>query len=843
MTMQEKPNFTPRAQRAIEIAKSFAKELNSPTVSLEHLFLGVLNLNAGVIYEVLIGVGVSPDHLTDAIANKLKKDQNGLAGSHMGPTYGVKFTQVLEIATLISKNFKHDYVGIEHILLAMLKHDKSPISKYFESLNIPEDLIIEEIKNYFQLSPPRKEVGPWSEEAQVENPIFPFLSPSELPTKGPGQQKLPSKASSKQSMLEKYGVNYCLKAEEGKFDEVIGKEGEIKEVCEALCRRVKNNPVLLGDPGVGKTALVEGLAQEIVKGRCPEHLLNKAIFGIDLGSMIAGTKYRGQFEERLKGVLEEAKQDDRVILFIDEIHTIVGAGSAEGTMDAANMIKPLLSRGEIRCIGATTDAEYKKSILKDGALDRRFQPVNCKQPTPEETLRILQGIKNKYEKFHFVEYSEECLKLIVDLTARYIPSKQFPDKAIDLLDQTGAKVKIRFFVRPKTTKALEKELEELVKEEDALIGAGKSTEYLKLRQDEVLEEYTKELQKWVDSALRKKAKVTANDIHKTLSQLTNVPVAELARSDSQRFLGLKSSVRSKVIGQDKAVDPICKAILRSKSGLRDEGKPIGSFLLLGQSGLGKTHTAKIISKTLFGESTNLIHIDMSEYSEKISSSKLSGAAPGYVGYEEGSPLIDKISKNPYSVILFDEIEKAHPEVIQSLLQVLDEGRLTDGLGRVGDFTNSIIFFTGNIGSSFTHKEASVGFGAPGEDGEKLTEEKILGQAENILQPEFINRLTDILIYQPFDKESLIKIFNLELKPLRAKLKESNIRLVISKSFRDEVVKKLKDTKFGARPINLIIQKEIQDVLAEEIIKGTLKENQRVTFLSKAGKTVYSIKEV
>jgi ATP-dependent Clp protease ATP-binding subunit ClpC len=827
--MEHQPNFTPRAQRAIEIAKKTAKELKSKSVSLEHLFLGVLHLKAGVVHEVLLSLGINPSNLAGAISAKLKNSNEN------GPSnvpYGTQFKQVLEIGSLISKNFGHDYVGIEHLLLAMLKYEGSPINKYFSSLNIPEDLIIEEIKNYFQLSAalsPPKDQG---------FQAFPIIPPQFLADPA---SSVHSKKPNKTSMMEKFTVNYNQLASDGKIDKIIGKEREISEVCEILCRRTKNNPVLLGEPGIGKTAIVEGLAQAIVGGAAPEHLLDKTIRSVDLAGMIAGTKYRGQFEERLKGLLEETQKDDKNILFIDEIHTLVGAGSAEGTMDAANILKPMLARGEVRCVGATTSAEYKKSILKDGALDRRFQSVRCAAPDERETLEILRGIKNKYEEFHFVSYSDESLKLIVDLAARYIPSRQFPDKAIDILDQTGAKVKIKSFVRPSKTKDMEQRLEGLINQEELLKKKGLDCSSVIEEQEALLNEYSGCLTRWADKNFRNNKAVRTRDILKTVAQITGVPTSELSKTDSQRFLKLESKLKTSIIGQDEAISSICRAILRSKSGLRSESKPVGSFLLLGQSGLGKTYTAKVISNKLLGKNSEIIHIDMSEYSEKTSSTRLSGAAPGYVGYEEGSMLIDKISKNPYSVILFDEIEKAHPDVIQSLLQILEEGRLTDGLGRVGDFRNSIIIITGNIGSELTHKGPTIGFSTDVDDQEKVSE-KLIEKASEILRPEFVNRLTDVIMYKPFSRASLSKILNLELKPVRSKLKDRNISLSLSKGCRDAILDNMEDSKFGARPISRIIQREIEDPLSELLISGDLKDGGRVTFCCRKNNIYLRTKE-
>ena len=799
--MENKPNFTPRAQRAIDIAKKHARDLESESVSLEHLFLGILSLKAGVVHEVLLEVGANPLSLMNAIASSLKtKASKRQSNRGSALKYGARFKQVLDIASVVSLNFGHDYIGIEHLLLAMLKYDKSPINKYFKSLNIPQDLIIDSIKNYFQMS-----------FANIPHPDQTFFSIGPPPMEPHPPQ---TKIQQPKSMVEKYTINYTKLAGAGKFDQIIGKEDEILKICETLCRRTKNNPVLIGDPGVGKTASVEGLAQAIVSGSCPEHLLDKKIYCLDLAAMIAGTKYRGQFEERLKGLLDEIKKDQNVVLFIDEIHTLVGAGSAEGTMDAANILKPTLARGDIKCIGATTFSEYKKTIHRDGALDRRFQPIKCSPPSPEETLQILKGIKDKYESFHYVEYGDEVLEAIVSLSARYMPSKQFPDKAIDILDQTGAKIKIHSFTRPASSKKIEQELEYLMKKEDALKKVGDNTAEVEQEQEILLKKYGDILTRWAAKRIKNRKAVKLSDVYKTSGQITSIPVAELSRNDAERFLNLEKRLKKRVVGQEKAVKSVCQAILRSKSGLSNESKPIGSFLLLGGSGLGKTHTAKCISKVLLGEDSEIIYLDMSEFSEKSSISRLSGSSPGYVGYEEGSLLVDKICKNPYSIVLFDEIEKAHPDVIQCLLQILEEGRITDGLGRVGDFTNSIIILTGNIGSSLVHKQGAVGFG--GTSAQK-SNEKIIEKACEILKPEFINRLTEIVTYEPFNRQELIKIINLEYKPLQSKAKQKGINLKILPSCTKEIASRVEDSKFGARPIARMIQQYIENPLAEIIM--------------------------
>ena len=828
--MEHKPNFTPRAQRAINIAKKHAKEFNSESVSLEHLFLGILSLKAGVVHEVLLEVGANPISLMNTISSALKSQQKP-GKLKKDVKYGTRFKQVLDIASVVSLNFNHDYIGIEHLLLAMLKYDNSPINKYFKALNIPQDLIIDGIKNYFQMS--------FSTNPHTDVSFF-AINPNSFVQ--PQENKQPNTRTAQQkNMIEKYTINYTKLAAADKFDKIIGKEEEILKICETLCRRTKNNPVLIGEPGVGKTAVVEGLSQAIVSQNAPEHLLDKKILCLDLAGMIAGTKYRGQFEERLKGLLEEIKKDEKIVLFIDEIHTLVGAGSAEGTMDAANILKPSLARGDIKCIGATTFSEYKKSILKDGALDRRFQPVKCNPPNAQETFQILKGIIPKYESFHYVEYSDEILKLIVSLASRYIPSRQFPDKAIDIMDQVGAKLKIHNFTRPKIGKEIEAEIDELMIREDEMKKLGQSTLQIEMEQEALLKKYSDILTSWAAKKMKSKKVVKKADIYKVVNQITSIPVAELSRDDAARFLNLEKRLQRKIIGQSHAVKSICQAILRSKSGLSNASKPIGSFLLLGASGLGKTHTAKSISNALLGEDSEMIYLDMSEFSEKSSVSKISGSSPGYVGYEEGSMLIDKISKNPYSIVLFDEIEKAHPDVINSLLQILEEGRLTDGLGRVGDFKNSIIIITGNIGSEISHKQAGVGFSVANEE---KSHEKIIEKACEVLRPEFVNRLTEVVTYKPFNNKDLTKIINLEYSPLKKKAAERNINLKISASCTKKIAELTEESKFGARPVARLIQQNIENPLAEIIIgRKDLNQVLEVSFTCIKGEIKFKVKEV
>ncbi len=820
MIMKPKPNFTPRAQQAINEAKKAAKIYLSRTVNLEHLFYGMVKLSAGILSEILFLLNVDQNSLIKEISDSLEKQAideyaSGEYNDQEDPVYDEHFHMVLKVAASISFKLGHEYVGLEHILLALLKYEESPVPFYFKLFNSSEEDVISEVREYLHISNERPQ------ESKESTPKA-ILSPPQLP-----------------QTLEKFAVNFNERASKGKLDNIIGKDQEIKDMCEILCRRTKNNPILLGDPGVGKTAIVEGLAFKIFKNEAPDFLLGKTIYGLDLGSLIAGTKYRGQFEERLKKIIEEAKKDKNIILFIDEIHTLVGAGSAEGSMDAANLLKPLLARGELKCIGATTQEEYKKSIMKDGALDRRFQPVRAKEPTKEETRAILYGIKDKYENFHSIKYSNEIIDLIIELTSKYILDKQFPDKAIDIMDQAGSKVKIRNVQRPEEAKEIERELERLaIKESQMEMVNGKSL----LIEDEqlyLLEKYDEVIKNWAETKLNRKFKVTKRDIYEVISSRTGVPVKEMSKRDSQRMIGLFKDLKSKIIGQDQSIKEISEAILRSQSGLKDPNKPIGGFLLIGKSGTGKTHTAKCIAEFIYGDKKNLIQLDMSEYSEKITASRLTGASPGYVGYEEGGILTEKVRRNPYSVVLFDEIEKAHPEVVNILLQILEEGNVTDNAGRKIYFNNCTVIMTGNIGAEQLETN-HIGF-APNSDSHK--EDLVTKELKKTFKPEFINRLSQIILFNDFNKEDLKKIIKIEVSKIGDKLFDKNIKVKATPSLVNYIQSLCIEEKLGARPIKRLIEKNIENPLSELILSKKVISNQIVTFGYARKKVTISIREV
>jgi len=808
--MELKPNFTPRAQEAIINSKKIAEGLKKRVISEDHLCLSVSRIQSLSLIDFYTSCGIKSADLEKFIQKKLKKGENF---DNKKPYFSSGYKTILGRALKIAEQFEHDFVGLEHILLAILEKQNCPLTLFLKSQGISSDQASLTIKTRFLIS----------ESDMAEKP----RSRTEIVPNEPEQASQPA---------IKYATNLNQLAAEGKFDNVIGREEEIKDMAEVLCRRSKNNPILLGEPGVGKTAVVEGLAQQVVGGKCTDFLLNKTIYALDLAAMIAGTKYRGQFEERLKKSMEEIASNKNIVLFIDEIHTIVGAGSAEGTMDAANILKPLLARGEIMCIGATTRNEYKKTILKDGALDRRFQPILVEEPEKEDCIKILQGIKEKYEKFHGVTYTDTALSLSVELSSRYINDRQLPDKAIDLLDQAGSKAKIRSFKRPEKAVEMENQIADLYSSEE------KSSEpHLVIRKREkLIEEYTKLIEDWAEKTAKKKVSVSDQDIYKVLTQKTGIPTEDLSETEKDKILKLEQNLNKSVIGQANAVKTISKSILRSKAGLGDRSKPMGSFLFLGASGVGKSYLAKQISELIFGGQKNLIQLDMSEFTEKSSSSKLLGASPGYVGFEESNSIVDRVKKRPYSVILFDEIEKAHPEVNSLLLQIMEEGCVTDSSGRTASFKNCVIIMTGNIGSDLTKKSNTVGFGASATSKED-TELKIKEQARRILKPELINRVDSIAVFENFSEENLRKIVELECRKLSTRAEDKLSSIKFNPSIINFIAKEAAKQNDGARPVKKIIKNEIENPLAEKILQSNSIEKISVSISYIKNKVVFKIR--
>ena len=783
--METIPNFTPRVQQALTIAKELAHASFSPEVSLTHLFLGIAGLQTEFISDFFARNDLDLFEFTESLSSDLGKtaaEQAVLITKEeelktTEPPFNSSVKSVLAIGSLAAEKLKHEYVGIEHLMLGFLKNKQSPLLPFLSSCKRNPNDLIYDLKLLF-----RDDNTPFSPERPRSN-----------------SHSYRSKKFNTEGVLEAHTVNFNQLAKDGKIDTIVGKESELQELAEILCRRKKNNPILLGSAGVGKTALVEGLAQQIVNGSAPDFLLPKVIYGLDLASLIAGTKYRGQFEDRLQKLIAQIKEDEHAVIFIDELHTLVGAGSAEGTLDAANILKPTLARGDITCIGATTFKEYKKNIEKDSALARRFQPVILSEPSREESLEILQGIKGKYEEFHGVKYKPEILSFIVDTALRYMPTRHMPDKAIDILDQSASHRKIKAFKRPERAKEIEQilnsiESPKISKEEEALF-----------------DEYKILLDDWAAKTAKRSPTVSFKDVVDVVASITHVSKDLIRQKGSARAKGLDKNLKKFIIGQDEALSTIKNALLRAQTGLADPEKPMGGFLFLGASGVGKTYTAKILADIMFGGKDNLIQINMSEYSDKISSSRLIGAAPGYVGYDESGQLTEQVRRQPYSVILFDEIEKAHEEVTNLLLQILEEGKLTDNFGRDVDFSNSLIICTGNIGSHLFNKNTSMGFS--GETEEQKTE-GILEEAKKTLRPELINRFTEVAVFKQLSPPALKNIIKLELNKLKSRLQKAHgIRLTVRKKLLDHLIALGMKNNDGARRIKGIIKKEIENPLA------------------------------
>tara|TARA_Y100001938_G_C8101556_1_gene442166 strand:+ start:3561 stop:5981 length:2421 start_codon:yes stop_codon:yes gene_type:complete len=789
-----KSNFTPRVQRIIALSKRIADSLNSQEIDLHHLIFSVLDSNQSIINNFFDDISISLDEFKGIVFNSIDGDFFTSPSSDKEELdFSTEYQKVFKMCINFADELDHDYVGVEHVFYTLLIYEKSPLPSLLSTFYVDIESSKEKFRNFFI-------TGEWEESR---------LRKTYEGKKSKVDEKIESGA------LQSFCKNYNEMASQGKFDKVLCKDTDIEKMSEILCRRNKNNPILVGLPGTGKTSLVEGLAQNIVNNTCTDFLANKTIYEVDLAALIAGTKYRGQFEERLKKLIEEVSSSPNIILFIDEIHTIIGAGATEGSMDAANILKPALARGQIKCIGATTPKEYKKYILKDAALERRFQEIKVNQPSTTETLKILEGIISQYEKFHHVIYRKNAVKLAVELSVRYMTDRQLPDKAIDIIDQAGAKVKMRSFSRPLEAQKIEKQIERLMEDEDK--SQHQKTKYQK-KQDSLIKSYKTVLNNWAESYKQKKFYVTQDDIFKVVSSKTGIPVGNLSKDDSDILLNLKNNLSKDVLFQDQALDSIYNSIVRSKSGLSQTTKPIGSFLLLGKSGVGKTYMAKRLANHFFGSEDNLIHVDMSEFSEKINISRLIGSSPGYVGYDEGGQLTDQIKNKPYSVVLFDEIEKAHPDVVNILLHLLDEGRLTDNFGRISDFTNSIIIMTGNIGSDILDKGSGIGFASV--DSKNQYKEKIIDLSKKTFSPEFVNRIDEVIVFNNFSLDEIKFLVNEEISKLKRLLKsQKSIKLNVESDVIESISNHVFNLKMGARPIKRIIQKNIENKVSQFIIKN------------------------
>ncbi|MDG0964484.1 MAG: ATP-dependent Clp protease ATP-binding subunit, partial [Opitutales bacterium] len=804
-------NFTPRAQQVLALARKEADRFHHNYVGTEHLLLGLINLGQGVAVNVLQKMGLDLDTVRQAV-----DEQVGL-GPEAKPSGNVPYTprvkKVLALAGKEAKSLNHSYVGTEHILLGLLREGEGVAARVLKSL----DIDVERCRN---------------EILSELDPNFSSTDESEASVVGGGAPEEKGK-DQKTPALKAFGRDLTEIAKKGEMDPVIGRENEIRRMTQVLCRRTKNNPVLIGEAGVGKTAIVEGLAQQIASGMVPENLLDKRVVTLDLALMVAGTKYRGQFEERIKAVMDELRKAKNIIIFIDELHTIVGAGAAEGAMDASNIFKPALSRGELQCIGATTLAEYRKYIEKDSALDRRFQSVKVEAPSVEDTILILKGIRPKYEEHHNVNFTDKSLAAAAKLTDRYVTGRFLPDKAIDAIDEAGARSRMESLKRPPEIENLSDEIKEICAAKESAISDQNFEEAAEARDKEKKLRAKRErvLESWKKSRDEKRASVDEDDMLQVIADWTGIPLNRMEAKESKKLLKLESELRKHIIGQDFATEVVSKALRRSRADLKDPKRPIGSFMFLGPTGVGKTHLAKVLAERIFGDQESLIQIDMSEYMEKHAVSRMIGSPPGYVGHEEGGQLTEAIRRKPYAVILFDEIEKAHPDVAQILLQILEDGRLTDSLGRKVDFRNTILIMTSNVGAHILQRNSSLGFSAGNADDDfDKTKDKIMDEAKKSFKPEFLNRLTEIVIFRPLIKESMRAIVDLELKKVTDRLKDKKLKLHISDDVKEFLIENGYDSKLGARPLRRAVEKYLEDSLAEEVLSGNLRKNKTIRVL-------------
>ena len=783
--------FTDRVKKVLQFSREESARLGHDYIGTEHLLLGLVKEGQGVAVAVLSNLGIQLDTLKKSIEDAVQTTTSSMVLSEVPFTPMAK--QVLEIAAQEAREMNNNYIGTEHLLLALTKNKNG---------------IAAQILNVYG-----------TDYKAVKEEVMSILSGSKKMSKAdPDKGNLP--------FVEHYGRDLTELARQNKLDPIVGRDKEIERMSQILSRRKKNNPVLIGEPGVGKTAIVEGLAQRIVEGNVPQNLINKRLISLDMGSMVAGTKYRGQFEERVKSILNELSQTDEIIIFIDEIHTIVGAGSAEGTLDASNMFKPALSRGELQCIGATTLDEYRKYIEKDGALERRFQQILVDPPTVDDTILILEGLRSRYEEHHTVKITDEALHAAVKLSDRYVSNRFLPDKALDLIDETSSRIHLNKITLPDYIKDHEKNIREIEARKNLAIEEQDYENAAKLRDNERIlkEEFERMKTEWKDKQKNDVVTVVEDDVAFVTSLITGIPLFRLARSESERLLEMESELRKRIVGQDEAIAAVSRAIRRARAGIKDPNRPIGSFIFLGPTGVGKTELARVLSAYLFEDKDALIRIDMSEYMEKFNVSRLIGAPPGYVGYEEGGQLSERVRRKPYSVVLLDEIEKAHPDIFNMLLQVLDSGHLTDSLGRKVDFKNTILIMTSNLGARQIGLGKNLGFhSATYEDDYTSMEKKVMSELKKTFNPEFLNRIDEAVVFKALDHKAVIEIIDILVKEVKVRLDEKNIDLHISEKAKEFIAQEGYSPMYGARPLKRAIQKYIENPLAEDILEGSFAE--------------------